>query len=161
MIEFGKECKVSNSWFIEEIKDDVDNTLKIIVSPSKIGECGEGLENNFINEADDGLKELLKDSRPIFPSAEEKYEIKFESYITYQVFNESYYMINENEKSVGEMFEILEKSFLLDNLSKITNATKFTDGTYYPDEWKHYRINSENHIVDIISCQEPKIKKLK
>lgn len=46
---------------------------------------------------------------------------------------------------------LFEKSKLLSSLSDITDAQQFEDGTFYPGKWTHYCINTQCHVIDVIS----------
>ena len=85
----------------------------------------------------------------------EIYEITFESYIMYQTRNESFTYPDEKSKVLGEYFTIIKNSSYLKMVKSIT--------FYYDmfgDKYTHYGILSWNHVVDIISAEEPKIVKL-
>ena len=57
----------------------------------------------------------------------------------------------------GKYFIIFEKSRLLDYLPQIVE--KEIVEAYNPNGWKHYGIYCQNHIVDVIASEEPKIRK--
>lgn len=50
-----------------------------------------------------------------------------------------------------------EKSSFLNYLALVTDACRLEDGSFYPAPWKHYGIYTQNHIVDIIATEEPKV----
>lgn len=57
-----------------------------------------------------------------------------------------------------QIFEIIfERSKLLEYLSTATDACQLDDGSFYPDKWIHYGVYTQNHIIDIISQEEPKV----
>lgn len=77
----------------------------------------------------------------------------------YQTRNESFCSIDSYEIKKGRYFTIFTRSRLLDLLQNITDCSKLSDGSYYPDKWTHYGICSQNHIIDIISACKPAVIK--
>ena len=151
MIKFGKKYKNDNMPYILNINDNVDNVLKIIVSLPYSGEKG----SEASNTGNKDLDEILKKAYPVLIDYNEIYEITFESYIMYQTRNESFAYLYENSKVLGEYFTIIKNSSYLKMVKSIT--------FYYDmfgDKYTHYGILSWNHVVDIISAEEPKIVKL-
>ena len=151
MIKFGKKYKNDNMPYILNINDNVDNVLKIIVSLPYSGEKG----SEASNTGNKDLDEILKKAYPVLIDYNEIYEITFESYIMYQTRNESFAYLYENSEVLGEYFTIIKNSSYLKMAKSIT--------FYYDmfgDKYTHYGILSWNHVVDIISAEEPKIVKL-
>ena len=151
MIKFGKKYKNDNMPYILNINDNVDNVLKIIVSLPYSGEKG----SEASNTGNKDLDEILKKAYPVLIDYNEIYEITFESYIMYQTRNESFAYPDEKSKVLGEYFTIIKNSSYLKMVKSIT---------FYYDmfgyKYTHYGILSWNHVVDIISAEEPKIVKL-
>ena len=151
MIKFGKKYKNDNMPYILNINDNIDNVLKIIVSLPYSGEKG----SEASNTGNKNLDEILKKAYPVLIDYNEIYEITFESYIMYQTRNEFFAYPDENSKISGEYFTIIKNSSYLKMVKSIT--------FYYDmfgDKYTHYGILSWNHVVDIISAEEPKIVKL-
>lgn len=159
MIEFGSgranECK--DIPFILAVEDNFDNELRIVVALPVKGEKGTGMDDI----EDQKLKEILKESYPVYPDENNRYEIVFPSYIVYQMRNESYTVWDGDELCEGKYFTIYKKSKLLDQVEKITIARQFEDGSCYPEKWLHYGIHAQNHVLDVISSEKPVIKRLK
>ena len=151
MIKFGKKYKNDNMPYILNINDNVDNILKIIVSLPYSGEKG----SEASNTGNKNLDEILKKAYPVLIDYNEIYEITFESYIMYQTRNESFAYPNENSKISGEYFTIIKNSSYL---KMVKNITFYND--IFDDKYIHYGIFSWNHVVDIISAEKPKIRKL-
>lgn len=105
------------------------------------------------------LDAVLANATAICPS-EEQYEILFENYILYQVRNESYAAVDAVEVYKGSFLCIYEKSHLLDALPLLTDCQILESGIPYPGKWKHYAILCQNHIIDVITCKEPTIRKI-
>ena len=151
MIKFGKKYKNDNMPYILNINDNVDNVLKIIVSLPYSGEKG----SEASNTGNKDLDEILKKAYPVLIDYNEIYEITFESYIMYQTRNESFAYPDENSKISGEYFTIIKNSSYL---KMVKNITFYND--IFDDKYMHYGIFSWNHVIDIISAEEPKIVKL-
>ena len=151
MIKFGKKYKNDNMPYILNINDNIDNVLKIIVSLPYSGEK----DSEASNTGNKDLDEILKKAYPVLIDYNEIYEITFESYIMYQTRNESFAYPDENSKVLGEYFTIIKNSSYLKMVKSITFYNDIFD-----DKYTHYGILSWNHVVDIISAEEPKIVKL-
>ena len=151
MIKFGKKYKNDNMPYILNINDNIDNVLKIIVSLPYSGEKG----SEASNTGNKDLDEILKKAYPVLIDYNEIYEITFESYIMYQTRNESFAYLDENSKVLGEYFTIIKNSSYLKMVKSITFYNDIFD-----DKYIHYGIFSWNHVIDIISAEEPKIVKL-
>ena len=151
MIKFGKKYKNDNMPYILNINDNVDNVLKIIVSLPYSGEKG----SEASNTGNKNLDEILKKAYPVLIDYNEIYEITFESYIMYQTRNESFAYPDENSKISGEYFTIIKNSSYL---KMVKNITFYND--IFDNKYMHYGIFSWNHVIDIISAEEPKIAKL-
>ena len=151
MIKFGKKYKNDNMPYILNINDNIDNVLKIIVSLPYSGEKG----SEASNTGNKDLDEILKKAYPVLIDYNEIYEITFESYIMYQTRNESFAYPDEKSKVLGEYFTIIKNSSYLKMVKSITFYNDIFD-----DKYMHYGIFSWNHVIDIISAEEPKIVKL-
>ena len=151
MIKFGEKYKNDNMPYILNINDNIDNVLKIIVSLPYSGEKG----SEASNTGNKDLDEILKEAYPVLIDYNEIYEITFESYIMYQTRNESFAYLDKNSKVLGEYFTIIKNSSYLKMVKSITFYNDIFD-----DKYMHYGIFSWNHVIDIISAEEPKIAKL-
>ena len=141
MIKFGEKYKNDDILpYILKICDSTNNILKIIVTLPLLGEKGSEVSNTGNKELD----EILKESYPVLINYNEIYEIVFENYIMYQIRNESFANPDENSKISGKYF--------------VKNITFYND--IFDNKYMHYGIFSWNHVIDIISAEEPKIAKL-
>ena len=130
--------------YLKEICEPEDNSLRLIIEeaveddePEAIG--GTGLSGKGI--------QVTSESRV--------FEIYFDSYIGYSIIDESLALPDESEVFEGRMFCVYEKSNYLDYLKKVSFATE-----YHPGPSVHYGFNCLNHIVDIVSADEPQIRLL-
>ena len=134
------------------LSEGVDNELTVRIAPAQAGEpCG-------ITEDDEpnpALRELINKSRPILLDEKRAYTITFEGYIIYQVGNESYCSGDPRDRYSGRSLRICESSALLKRLGEFADAQILADGTFYPGKWTHYRVVTQNHIIDVISANEP------
>lgn len=131
--------------YLGEIGEPEDNCLRFIVEEAGVSEKESSLE---ISDSEiSGLRaiEVTKDSCI--------YEVVFNDYISYSVLNESYASVDEDEEFEGDLFRIYNKSHFLDYLKKASFAT-----SEYPAPFKHYGFNFLNHILDVVSTEEPVIK---
>ena len=154
MITFGGQKSGKHAPFLISLSEEPDNALKLVISLSYAGEKG-----SDVSELP-ALSEILKECRPIYPDKNQTYEILFEQYILYLNRNESYTSWDNSEIYKGKYFILFEKSQLLTILPVLTDCQILSDGTYYPGKYQHYGIYCQNHIIDVISCHEPLIKKL-
>lgn len=153
--ELDKELEYSPyAPFIVSLSEGKDNELTVKIAPSYVGESREVTEEEVPNSQ---LRGILNDSRPIMLDTQRVYEITFDRYIIYQVGNESFCSGNPNDEFSGSFLRVYTRSFLLDNLSLITDAQVFDDGSFYPAKWTHYQIITLNHIVDVISLGNPNV----
>ncbi|MBQ8568688.1 MAG: hypothetical protein IJ446_05670 [Oscillospiraceae bacterium] len=153
MLKFGSdnEC-FEGAPFIIGISDDNNNRLSIKISAAVKGEndCGDKTDC-------EELDKILSSAYPICPDEDNVYEIIFERYILYLTRNESYCASDEHDIWEGRFLIKYSRSALLDILPVLTECQKLSDGTFYPGEWKHFGISSQNHTVDIITEYDPLI----
>lgn len=125
--------KWKNLIYLNELTEPEENSLRILINICSI----------------DSPFEVEKDSSTI--------QLDFESYISYSIINESFTEIDKYEISEGERFRIFTKSRYLDFVKISTIA----EDIFPNDPFIHYCIPCLNHIIDIISFEEPKITELK
>ncbi|NMC55673.1 MAG: hypothetical protein GYA50_00405 [Eubacteriaceae bacterium] len=82
-------------------------------------------------------------------------QIDFDWYIGYSVLNECFTVRDNYEKFIGKTFRIYTKSRYLDFIKAGTIAS-----VDYPGPFKHYGIVCLNHIIDVVSANEPIIKEI-
>jgi hypothetical protein len=132
-------------WLLfREIAEPDVNVLRIVVEAAKT--------SNETYDLDLG-KAQIKDVHPIVSDETcDAYEIVFRTYIAYAVLNESYASIDESEEYTGEYFRLYSKSRFLDYL----RAASFADEEY-PGNFTHYEIACSDHVVEVVSVDEPEI----
>ena len=154
---FGSDYGKIHGVFLLSAEESDENCISFKIALGKLGKKGDWTEEAKGNKA---LTELFREATPVYPDENEVYEITFEDYLLNQTRNESYASYDENEIRKGNPLIIFEKSRLLDLLPQLTDCTAHKDGNFYPAKWSHYGIYCENHIIDVISCIEPKIRKI-
>jgi len=128
--------------FLGHIGEPKDNSLRLIIEQASP-------ENEARSIASENIT-----AREISVSKNSNiYEVVFDSYIGYSVIDESYALPNNDDVFEGRLFCIYEKSSYLDYLKKTSFACND-----HPGPFKHYGFNCLNHIVDIASAEEPRIK---
>lgn len=112
------------------------------------------------------IAEILQNSVEIIPNFSPIYRITFESYIGYNVRNESYvcadksetYILADNQTNksdliYGNKFRLYTKSKYLEYLHKNAFADQL-------EVYSHYEICCENQIIDVASADTPFIEKM-
>lgn len=155
MIAFAKTThKISTAPFLIKTEEQADNKIKFIIALPAYGEKNIGGEH----VGNSRLDNLLEKTVPICEDHNNLYEIVFENYVFHMTRNESYTCWDDYEIRQGDYFILFEQSRLLDYLPHIVEMGIVS--AYHPDGCKHYGIYCQNHIIDIISTTEPKIKKI-
>ncbi len=135
--------------FLKSLSDNSSVELTVVIERAAVG--------NVVGERKNCLGPVgavLAKVRPVTADKSLGITIRFPRYILYQVRNESWSAYNEREVWSGNYLRIFSKSNLLDRVEDDTIACH--DGnSYFPGEWRHYGIYTQNHIVDVISHEEP------
>lgn len=158
MLEFGGENLEINEKsrlapFLLSFSDDQDLTLRVVIAFPKDGKAGSN--PGSLNEK---VKDLLDKCVPVGADMDQVYEIVFENYILYQMRNESYTSWDEYEVRKGRYLIVFERSRLLDYYEDA--IFDFDSEETRKTQRKHYGIYTENHILDIISNEPPKIRRI-
>ena len=136
--------------FLSTLEESPDNELHIRISAASVGE----MEPEMLDGLDQSVASVVSKCRPILPS-ERVIDIRFESYIMYQVRNESFCHFEPKSTRHGNYLATYEQSKLLEYLSDATDVQHGNDGSFYPAPWTHYSIFTQNQVIDIISHYEP------
>lgn len=141
---------ITAPFLVKAIEEE--NSIRLIVALPIQGEKNSDIIDTKIPE----LNKLLKESTAIYPDKNNLYEIMFEDYVFHITRNESYTYWDNYEIRNGKYFIIFDKSRLLDYLPQLVEPEIVE--AYYPNGWKHYGIYCQNHIIDVIATNKPKIK---
>lgn len=134
--------------YLEDIFEIEDNYLRLTLSRSKLNKVSDPIiiDANHSIKVDSSID--IDYSLPII-------QLDFNWYIGYSVLNESYTVWDDYQKFEGKSFRIYNKSRYLDFIKAGTIAS-----VDYPGPFKHYGIACLNHIIDIVSVDEPMIKEI-
>lgn len=135
--------------FLSVLEEKPDNELHIKINSAFVGER----EPEMADGLDQSVASVVAKCRPLLPSSR-VIDIRFESYIMYQVRNESFSSI-ERKARQGKYLGVYDESFLLKHLAEITDVQQGSDDSFYPAPWKHYSVFTQNQVIDIISHCEP------
>lgn len=124
--------------YIQDIKECGQNTLELIIEFHYM--FPKTRENVLFSQI------YKDDQKPIV-------KITFDFYIAYSVLNESYVVKDSYEEYKGAFFRLYKKSRYLDYINLGTIAT-----SDYPGPFKHYGICALDHIIDVVSVEEPIIE---
>lgn len=145
--------------FLLSLTDGPQESLRLVIAPAAVGPAGSDVPD--LEDMDPSTRETLQDilakTRPIQADEGRQYEITFPGYILYQVRSESFCSFDPSEIRHGRYLITFERSKLLADLPKYTDAQQFPDGTFYPGPWVHYGIYCQNHVIDVISHCPPEI----
>ena len=136
------------SVFLTNIYEPDDNELFLEVRKSTISdfEVDVAVGDKLLS----GCREVSIDETGSY------FTILFSTYVSYHVINESYANSNPKDEYIPvnfRTFRCFQKSSYMDFILEQT----FAD-VIYPGELMHYGLFAENHVVHIISMQEPKIE---
>jgi hypothetical protein len=135
--------------YLTEIGEPEVNVLRIVIEEAKASQG----ETRTLEVGSAKLSEL----RPIVADEScQSYEIVFGSYVAYCVRNESYVVMDQAEVFTGRLFNVYSQSHFLDYVRAATIASED-----YPGKFIHYGINCLDHILDVVSIDEPAINILR
>jgi len=148
-MDFFDEINNLDYLFLVVIKDLPANRLSITVKAATVSDRDEDL---VIANKNIGPVRSITAKGP-----GQKYELHFETYGAYQVTNESFSVFNENDERIGRLFCIYSKSTYINYVRENTIVNYTYD---YDNALKHYSLNCQHHTIDIITKEEPVIKRL-
>ena len=134
--------------YLTEIGEPDVNVLRIVIEEAKVSSETEDIDLGTAKITD--VHPIISDETCF------AYEVIFGSYIAYAVLNESYASVDEYEKYTGRFFRVYSKSHFLDYIGAATFATED-----YPGKFTHYEIACLDHVVEVITIDEPEIKLLR
>lgn len=133
--------------YLHSIEEPEENHLSLIFERTKINTNTETLQiGKTIIE---GLHSIDVDYKLPF------IQLDFQWYIGYAITNESYTSFDEYERFDGRIFRIYSKSRYLDYINLSTIVTN-----EYPGTFKHYGVICLNHIVNVVSVEEPLVREI-
>lgn len=140
-----------NGWrdfFVKEVSEPVEHTFRVVLAEARVSQAAEQ------------IIELGHAALPLEHDTNESFiEIIWKDCISYSLLDESYTSVGPTKSSDGSyisMLEIFDQSDYIDYLKKVS----FADHVY-PGPFKHYRLSSLTHIIDVISIYPPVFKNIK
>jgi hypothetical protein len=128
---------------LSEIGEPKVNVLRVVVDEAKAS-----------NDANVEIPDTPFMGNPIVSDDTcRRYEITFLSYVAYAVLNESFAKVDDYEQYTGRYFRIYSKSHFLDYVAAATFASDD-----YPGKATHYEIACLDHIVEVVSAEEPQVR---
>lgn len=156
MIVFGKSDTTEGyAPFLLKTEETKDNCVRFVIA---LSHCNKKETKNDITE-NTAVNKLLETCNQLCPDNDEIYEITFDNYILHQTRNESFCSWDNYEIRKGKYFIEFTKSKLLDIIPQLIEC-ELINVVFPQNKAKHYGIYCLDHIIDIISCYEPTIKKL-
>jgi hypothetical protein len=142
VIDQVDKCKY---LFLREILEPEENSLLLLIDEARASDTPEDLEIGDVT---------IQDTRRVEHDASCRvFELKWGSYISYSVTNESYANADDPQTYTGSRVRRYFTSAFLEYVRQTTFATK-----EYPGPFQHVAIICENHVVDIASVEEPQVR---
>jgi hypothetical protein len=148
MMNLANQLNQHRYLYLTAIGEPKENVLRLVIEEARASGAPQEVQLGEV---------VLSESRPIV--ADEcchAYEILFESYVAYSVRNECFVVEDATEEYIGRLFCVYSRSHFLDYVRVATFASE-----EYPGHLQHYGINCLNHIVDVVSVEEPTIRPLR
>ena len=145
MIEAINACKF---LFLRELWEPNENTLRVVVEEAK----AEGPSEDF-----EILGKIVSGTVPVqSDSGCQLFEFNWRAYVAYGVRNETFTSWDENEVFEGRLFRLYTKSHFRNYVAHGTFASD-----EYPGPLQHWCVVCLNHIVDVVGCAEPNIRRIR
>jgi hypothetical protein len=132
---------------LERLEEPEANSLRIFVNEARVSGEPEDLVIGGVTIP--GTGPIVTDKNCA------RFEFAWETYIAYSVCNESYTSANDYDRFEGDLFRVFSVSHFLDYIFGATFAS-----SDYPGPFRHYGLVCLNHIVDVISTEEPHITQI-
>ncbi|MDO5096006.1 MAG: hypothetical protein Q4D65_05540 [Peptostreptococcaceae bacterium] len=153
MLQFGTDNSIiSRAPFLIKMVEGEDNDIAFVISFAAKGEEGE----RVFDADNSALNKLLAESAPLYPDENNSYEIIFEDYVLHLTRNESFTTWDDYEIRHGRYLVVFERSRLLDSMSDFVECVLVQ--SLCKNKNRHYGIYCQNHIIDIITPNEPIIR---
>ncbi|HHT7237322.1 MULTISPECIES: hypothetical protein [Bacillus cereus group] len=135
--------------YLNKLFEPEENSLRVLIDRCKVNKT-KGLAK-ITDEVEIEASSIdVDDNLPIV-------QLDFESYVAYSVTNESFTVMDNYEISEGRIFRVYSKLRYLD----FVKAGTIAEFIFPEEQFVHYQIPCLNHIIDIISYDEPKITGIK
>lgn len=145
MIEAISACKF---LFLRELWEPNENTLRVVIVEAKADGPPEDIE--ILGKVVSGTVPVESDSSC------QLFELTWSTYVAYGVRNELFTSRDDYEVFEGGLFRIYTKSHFRDYVALGTFASD-----EHPGPLKHWCVVCLNHIVDVVGCAEPSIRRVR
>ncbi len=142
------ELDTCASLYLREISEPKQNTLRLLIEEAEV--MPEEVAIRFAG-TDLGKGHLVRST-----ASSRLFEIVWDNYVAYSVTNESFATPSESEEFSGRFARSYSKSHFLDYISHATFASN-----EYPGALQHVGIVSEEHIIDVISTEPPRVRHMR
>ena len=133
----------AKTWFLHGIA--YQDELQIIVA--------EGIESDQPEKIRFGDKDLSEGFRLDITDRSRFIDIRFPPVVAWQVVDESYSEFDDYEEGDKGFIRVLERSRYFDYVKKSHDLFEAIIGPA-----KHYRIWTENEVIDVIACEAPAVE---
>ncbi|MBT2696545.1 hypothetical protein J7E79_03775 [Bacillus sp. ISL-40] len=135
--------------YLHSLIEPQTNSLRVFIDRCKASQQSEDVE---IGE------HIIRDAYPIEVDEDLPIvQLDFDSYVSYSIINESFTVLDDYEIFEGSSFRIFKKSRYLDFINKGT----IVNDVFPEEQLVHYEIACMDHIIDVISFDEPIITEIK
>uniref|UniRef100_UPI001BB331D9 hypothetical protein n=1 Tax=Bacillus sanguinis TaxID=2817476 RepID=UPI001BB331D9 len=148
-MDFHDLMKFKGCIYLNKLFEPEDNSLRVLIDRCKVNETKSLVK--VTNEVELEASSIDVDENLSI------LQLDFEAYVAYSIINESFTVMDDYEISEGEIFKIYSKSRYLD----FVKAGTIAECIFPEEQFIHYQIPCLNHIIDIISYDEPEITEIK
>ncbi|WP_374965562.1 hypothetical protein [Lysinibacillus sp. RS5] len=148
-MNFQDLMKFKGYIYLNKLFEPEENSLRVLIDRCKVNQTKETVK--VTDEVEIVASPIdVDDNLPIL-------QLDFDTYVAYSVIDESFTVMDDYEISDGNFFRIYTISRYLDFIKAGTIA----EDIFPEKQFVHYQIPCLNHIIDIISYDEPQITETK
>jgi hypothetical protein len=146
--DYFEELNSCEHLFLEELIEPGTNSLRIQVIEGRTSKVAIPIEV---------AAQSLGDGFPVkIDSNSVRYEMTWNSYVLYQVINESFARQEDSEDGIlGNSACVYRSSNLLGHVLRSSNASD-----EYPGKLLHFRILCADHVIDVVSTDRPECRRI-
>jgi len=146
--EYFEELSRCQYLFLEDLVEPETNILRIRVIEGRASKVAVPIEL---------ARQSLGEGYPVkIDTNSVKYELTWNSYVLYQVINESFGRPETSGDGVlGSSASVYRSSSLQDYVFRSSNASD-----EYPGKLLHFKIVCADHVIDVISTDRPECRRI-
>jgi len=149
------EIQACEWLFLRSLAEPQENELRVVIEEARSGAPVDARAAAVAASLPE-LESILQGASLISHSEGCRvFEVSWPSYIAYSVRNESYVANDKYEQCEGRLIVKYSKSRFLDYVGLGTFAT-----AEYPGPFTHWGVICGNHIIDVVSTEEPEVREL-